>query len=78
MICRALISGRMIDNIFQWFRGAEVSQILREQLSDLIPMTRAEAGRVWREDHVRRRPEWIVRLERLSLEDVEDCSTELA
>src|SRR5437870_876246 len=67
-----------IDHIQQDLAGLITAEILTEELDDLIPMVRAHAGRMRRDDDIRQAPERACRVQGLAFKDVEDSAAQSA
>src|SRR5262245_23528652 len=73
-----LISRVAIDHIQQWFTPLEASEVLAEQIDDLVPVIRPDAGRMWRDDDVGQAPERACPIKRFVFENVQHGAAEMA
>jgi hypothetical protein len=74
----ASVAGLRIDDIAQLLAAQKTVKVVAEQIDGFVPMRRAKARAVRRDDDVRQRPVWTRWLEWLVIEDVEHRAADLA
>ena len=72
------VAGALVDHVEEGLAGVEPAQVLGKEGGRGIPMVRAKARGVRRDDDIRLRPQRVRAIERLVFEDVEPCPADRA